>query len=266
MRLIAHSIKTAIFTFTVISGAFLAAQTTSPCGVAVMGVGVYPSYAKTSPTFSATIQTTHDQKLADGNAIHGSIVTHFYRDSTGRTRNESSGLCSFGLDGKLRPTINVTVNDPAKHTVLSWRINGQDKIAHLVHQEERPQSLATPPTPEQRALNAIIQQHWRQNTRSEKLPDRNIAGVWCEDSRQITTTPTGEQGNQRPLEMATEVCIAQDVGLTMLRITDDSFNGRTETEVTDFSSGEPDPSVFAPPQDYTIQEQQLKTVSVVSLE
>jgi len=124
MRHTTWNILIVAFTAALVPVASLA-QNMSPCGVTAQGINVYPSYAKTNPPFSATIQNTHEQQLADGNAIHGEIVTHYYRDSTGRTRNESSVMCGFGLDGNLRPIINVVINDPANHK-LAYRRLGQD--------------------------------------------------------------------------------------------------------------------------------------------
>jgi hypothetical protein len=244
------------------------AQTFSPCGVTTTGPPIYPSYSMANTAFSATIQTTHDQKLADGNAVHGVVVTHYYRDSSGRTRGETSVLCGFGLDGKLRPTISVVINDPTNHTTMSWRIDGQDKIAHVVHQDEHTLATTPPPappplTPEQRALNAVILQHRMKNNHTEKFSDSNIAGLACEHTRTTTTTPAGEQGNELPMESTEELCIARGIGLVMLHISDSPLYGRTETKVTDFNSGEPDPSVFAPPPGYTVEEQPVRTANAV---
>jgi hypothetical protein len=48
----------------------------------------------------------------------------------------------------------------------------------------------------------------------------------------------------------------------MLRIQDDPQNGRTTTEVTDFKLAEPDPSLFAPPPGYKVEEQVVTFVPV----
>jgi hypothetical protein len=66
------------------------------------------------------------------------------------------------------------------------------------------------------------------------------------------------------MESTEELCIARGIGLVMLHISDSPLNGRTETKVTDFNSGEPDPSVFAPPPGYTVEEQPVRTVNAVS--
>jgi len=140
------------------------------------------------------------------------------------------------------------------------------KIARIAHQPN-PQTApaAAPPTEEQRKQNAMIQEHWRKNNRSEQLGTRTIAGVLCDGTRSVRTTPAGELGNEQPIESIDETWIARDIGVAMLRITDDPQNGRTTTEVTDMTQGDPDPSLFAPPPGYRLVEQ-VTTAAPVSTE
>ncbi len=229
---------------------------------------VYESGHRDTGPYSITLRTTHEQKFADGNAIHGMVVTHQVRDSAGRTRGETTMLCNIGPDGQLRPTFNISVNDAVTRTSMSWQVNGiGEKIARVQHQadpQSTPAAPPNPPTEEQRRQSALAQEHWRKNTRHEALGTRTIAGVLCDGSRQITTTPAGEQGNDQPIELSTEVWIAHDSGISMLHIEDDPRTGRTTTEVMDLSRNEPDPSLFAPPPGYKLQEQVTRTVTVSS--
>lgn len=248
------------------AGAQTATQATSPsssaCGVLSTGLMIYQS-AKFSPPFSATIRTTHEQKLADGNSIHGEVFTHEYRDSAGRLRAETSMPCQIGPDGLPHPTLNVLVEDPVNHTHMSWQLNGNGPgVVHLLNQPTPDASAAAPPPPteEQRRRSDQMRQQWSRNTRHELLGTRTIAGVLTEGSRQITTIPAGEQGNAEPMEISIEVWIAKDTGIAMLRVDDSPTGGRTTTEVTDFAIGEPDPSVFIPPPDYKVEEQNARAL------
>jgi hypothetical protein len=240
--------------------------TTSPaqpslCGVSAMGLMIYGGHAKTGAPFSATIQTTHEEKFVDGNVIHGQIVTHYYRDSAGRVRGETSQGCNMGADGQFRPLINVSINDPVARINYGWRVNDTvENVARFYHQADPQPATAPPPlTEEQRKQNALVQEHWSKNTRHENLGTRTIAGLLCDGSRQFTTTPAGEQGNEKPIEVMEEFWTAHDTGIVMLRIDDDSRGIRTTTEVTALSQGEPDPSLFAPPPDYKLEERVITT-------
>jgi hypothetical protein len=264
MRPIALSIKIAVFASGLISCASLA-QT---CGAAEQLSLLNYSSRKLNSPFSATVQTTHTQKFPDGNIIYGEIITHYYRDSIGRIHDESTGPCSMVLvgesqkhllDGRFQAPISVTVSDPTNHTRTNWVINGGfpiggDETAQIFH--NRPLSIPPPViTPEQRTRTELMRQYQKNYTHTEKLPDGKIAGVSCEHRRSVTTTPAGEQGNELPMESTNEECIAHDIGVTILRVTDSPLSGHTETRFIEFTPGEPDPSVFNPPPGYTIKEQ-----------
>lgn len=238
----------------------------SPCGVMTQPLMIYGPFPKTGAPFSATIQTTHEQKFVDGNAIHGQIVTHYYRDSAGRARMENSSRCEIGADGQFRPLINIGVNDPVARTTTSWAVNDSgEKVARFYHHPDPQPAPAAPPlTEEQRQQNAQVQERWRKNNHSEILGTRTIAGVLCDGSRQTTTTPAGEQGNEKPIEMMEEFWTARDSRIVMLRIDGDSRGGRTTTEVTDLKLAEPDPSLFAPPPGYNLEERVTTTKPVAT--
>jgi hypothetical protein len=76
----------------------------------------------------------------------------------------------------------------------------------------------------------------------------------------VTTIPRDDQGNDLAMESLTETCISHDTGLNLLHVIDSPTSGRTETKFTEFTRGEPDPSVFAPPPGYTVQEQPVRQV------
>ncbi len=242
-----------ILAFSLISAVIPLAQVPSPCFVLANGVRIYDR-ANLKPPFSATVKTTYEQKLADGNSIRGQLVTHEYRDSSGRIRIESSSHCVMGTDGQYHPDLRITVMDPASGSTIFWEANGSStKTAHLFHQAKP--AAAAPPTSEQLEISALTRARWTKNTRHEALGKRTIAGVVSEGSKQITTIPAGEQGNELPLESSTEVWVAVDTGIAMLMIEEDPRSGRTTQEVIDLKLDEPDVSLFASPAGYSISEQ-----------
>lgn len=240
------------------------AQTPSPCGVAALPLTIYGGLSKAGAPFSATIKTTHEEKFADGNAIHGQIVTHAYRDSAGRFHGETMQRCDIGADGQFHPGFNVSVIDPVARITISWRVNDyEEKIARVSHQPD-PKSVSPPPplTEEQRKQIATAQERSTRNGHSENLGTRTIAGVVCDGTRGVTITPAGEDGNLLPIETISELWRAHDSGIVMLHIQDDPYNGRTTAEVTEFSQSEPDPSLFAPPPGYKLEGPVITTIPV----
>jgi hypothetical protein len=238
------------------------AQTPSLCGVQAPAPMIYGSPKSNSP-FGATLRTTHEQKLVDGNAIRGVIETHVFRDSAGTTRTESSsGQCEMGEDGQMKPPLTINIQDFVAHSMMSWQVNGRNKIVRVLHQGD-PRSLpaASESTPVQNKINALIQQYWGANNHTEKLGSRIIAGLQCDGTKHVRTIPAGEEGNDLPMQMIEEMWVARDLGLVVLEITDDTRMGHTVSEVTDISLAEPVASLFVPPPDYKIEEQPIRAAT-----
>lgn len=235
------------------------AQNTAACVVTGFSAVVYSGGTWGHAPFSATVKTTLDQKLADGNAIHGSATTHQARDSAGRTMLEISSGCAPDQDGHNRPIVRVTVNDPANKTGLSWSIDDSStKVVHVFHSSV---AASIPLSPAAVQSQHAFQRRWSRERHSESLGSKVIAGVMAEGSRTVQTIPAGEEGNDLPLEIVEEVWIARDLGLAMVSIHDDPRSGRRTTEVEELNLSEPSPSLFVAPSDYKMEEQVMKPVS-----
>jgi hypothetical protein len=249
----------------VVAGTGAWAQT--PCGVMVsVGARTYGPQPKANAPYSATVQTTHEQKLADGNTIHGSVTTHQARDSAGRMMTEIASGCVIGPDGKSGPVVRVSVYDPATRTTLSWAVNDSSafaKVVRVMHPVE-PAPVA-PPTPEQRQQQMAQARQRRQQSEyhNEALGSRNIEGVTAEGTRTTHTIRAGEMGNDQPIEIVDEIWIDKDLGLAMLSVNDSPMNGRTTTQVMELNQSEPDAALFAAPAGYKLEEQVVKSVSAV---
>jgi hypothetical protein len=229
-----------------------------------VGATFYQPTAKDNSAYTATVKTSHEQKLADGNAIHTSATTRQARDSAGRTWAETSFGCGVLPDGTREPISRFTVYDPATRTTMFWQVGGQSqKVVQVMHQPEAPPM--PPPSPEmmKRQVAANRQEMARTGSRSEKLGSRSIGGVLCDGTRTVHIIPAGEEGNDLPIEQVNELWIAHDLRLVMLSINDDPRTGRNTTEVVELDQGEPDASLFAPPAGYTLQEQNTKVLTSV---
>jgi hypothetical protein len=226
-----------------------------------IGAILYGGQNRSGAPYSATVKTTHEQKLADGNAIHGSTTTHQARDSAGRTMTEIAAGCTYGPDGQLQALIRITVNDSETRTLLSWTVNdsSQKKIARVVHQPELVPAKPSVQT-SQRLQAAQMRQRSRTEVRSENLGSKIIAGVMAEGNRMTRTVPAGEEGNDLQLEIVDETWTAKDLGLIVVRISDDPRHGRDTTEIVELKQGEPDPALFVPRADYTLEEQSVKAI------
>jgi hypothetical protein len=236
------------------------AQVSTPCtsfGVSGMLSGME---SRSGAPYSATVKTTHEQKLADGNAIHGSGLTHEARDTAGRTMFEMSSGCVPGVDGQLQPVIHVQVYDPTTRTNSSWTVSDNfQKEVHVFHLPE-PASAPTVQTA------PAVRPQQRTEVRKENLGSKMIAGVMAEGIRTVRTIPAGREGNDLPIETVDEVWHAKDLGLTVMLSRDDPRYGKSTSEVVELNQSEPDASLFAAPAGYKLEEQVVKTVSETSVQ
>jgi len=205
--------------------------------------------------FTATVKETFDQKLADGNAIHGTVRYRIARDAAGRTMAEMPTSCYTGEDGHRHQAYQVTVFDRSTNTNESWQLSGgsQAKIATIFHF-----SPPQPPSPaELTAMRAGAQsrQPATSQLQTDKLGTREFQGLLTTGTRRTQTIPAGEEGNALPLVLVNESWISRDLNVTMMSIRDDPRRGRTTAEIEDLRQGDPDPAIFSHPDGYIIKDQ-----------
>jgi hypothetical protein len=101
-------------------------------------------------------------------------------------------------------------------------------------------------------VNRVLQQ--RQMKR-EPLGTDVIDGIQAEGTRTSITTPTGVEGNDRPLTRVCEVWHAEELKITMLSKCKDPRSGNSTLRLQNLERSEPDAELFQVPADYTIVEE-----------
>ena len=94
---------------------------------------------------------------------------------------------------------------------------------------------------------------------TELLGNRNINGLKCWGQRTTYLFQPGAfQGNQQPVTRTWEVWYSRDLGADVhIEAHDpDARAGDQQTDLIDIKAGEPDPSIFAVPTDYSVQQAQ----------
>ncbi|WP_263366857.1 hypothetical protein [Edaphobacter bradus] len=216
------------------------------------------------PPFRAIVETTFDQRLSDGNSIHGTVRYHIARDSSGKTLLETPFGCYIGDDGHRHQQIQVTVTDPSGQTTTRWQTNNTAlniaTISHITHSDPPEEVKA-----EVKAAAAANADRIRREvevvqsqTRRESLGSSAFQGVSATGTRTVRTIPAGDEGNTQPIEIINETWTSGDLGITMKAMSDDPRRGGTTTEVEEIHLGEPDPATFSPPPGYTIKELTIK--------
>jgi hypothetical protein len=95
----------------------------------------------------------------------------------------------------------------------------------------------------------------------EDLGTDVIQGVEVHGYRSTTTIPAGRIGNDRPIVSTNEYWTAPSLGgLTLRSVNDSPQSGKQMREVTSLSIGDPDPSVFQPPEGYKVKVEEMHEV------
>ncbi len=202
------------------------------------------------------------QTLVDG--PHITNITHetFYRDTLGRTRMENESPM-FGM-GASTPMRSISVQDPVAQTSTNWQLGGYGNMPHEyfrmdTNRHTQPiqmmtQLLAPPPVaPRPRAQ---IQPRLQPKNTTEQLGTQDVQGVPCEATRTTTVYPVDFMGNDRPITVTQDFCNSREFGRNIRESMEDPRTGVRTTTLQTISRGEPDPSLFQPPADYTEHPQQ----------
>ena len=170
--------------------------------------------------------------------------------------SEMAQQCRVDESGIPYLNISVSISDAVRGTNLAWRTGlFANQIARLAHQVARHPTPEPPLTLEQVAARKLIAAQEPQiRTDVEDLGTRTIAGVAAHGSRTTITFAPGARGNELPIVITHEIWHSDELGLNLMR--DDPSQGRTTMEVEELTRAEPDPSVFAPPEGDTIQDDQ----------
>jgi hypothetical protein len=91
----------------------------------------------------------------------------------------------------------------------------------------------------------------------EDLGTQTIEGVSAEGRRDTITIPAGQIGNERPIEIVTEIWTSPELHTVVLRKHSDPRIGETVFRLTNISRSEPDPSLFQPPAGARIRNEQM---------
>jgi hypothetical protein len=208
------------------------------------------------------LKITVDKKLSDGTTVHGVTRVLWARDSSGKLRVESSIGCEIDEDGHAHNKLFVSIMDPIEGTYLTWNTGGAvlkvarltyapDKTGNSMGLAEWTDSERTVTSPGRSAVT----------TRTVTLGTKKIDGIEALGQKMTTTAISLNGGNTLPTVSTREHWISVEHGILLSDMVDDPDKGRTEIVLEDLSLKEPDPSLFVPPDGYTITQVPEKTTA-----
>jgi len=229
--------------------------------------------------FSATAVTESTQTLGDGNQIIQRSETKMYRDSEGRTRNESQ----IDTIGKWKSDDEVQmafINDPVAGFTYTLNLNDKTALKYSVFlpfenlknatvdkklaaerakqtKGELPSKISDPVLIEDIPAD-VLKKKIAADRKGEDLGTRMIEGVQAEGKRVTMTIPAGEIGNTSPIEIIDESWYSAELQTTVMTKHIDPRSGERIYRLTNISRSEPDRSLFEIPADYTVKEEAKK--------
>jgi hypothetical protein len=209
--------------------------------------------------YSADRVTEHTQTLTDGAHIDQKHeMSREYRDSEGRIRTERklfNGPRVPAIAKDELPTL-VQIFDPVAG--YSYTLDPRKLIAHpmaLPPQASnlKPVQLGSGTMAPQNSSKAVGQRSFLQHkVKKEPLGTEMIDGVLVQGTRITVTTPTGVEGNDRPLARTCEHWRYEEMDLMLLSKCTDPRTGETTRRLDNFDRTEPDPVLFQIPPEYTV--------------
>ena len=237
----------------------------------------------TGAPYSATATTETTQTLADGNRIANKTESLLARDSQGRTRRQES-MSNIGPLATNAPKM-AFIMDPV--TKINYILDLNNQTARVIKIPDLPpgappgiaiagvsgsgveagktvSSHASTMNFEKRVIVSggspgVEQRVWIDSlndpsqSKTESLGTQVIEGVSADGTRTTHTIPAGQIGNERPLEITSEVWTSPDLQMVILSRRNDPRFGETVYRLTDIKRAEPDPSLFQVPSSFTVQ-------------
>ncbi len=252
-------------------------QSQTPGPVTTVGVGMVgkaPGASVQGAPYSATITNENIQTLEDGTHITQTSTGNIARDSQGRTRQDASLPAIGNLSAADAPhlvflqdpvaqtayTLNLTDKTAMKMPSLPLNINtsgpagGPGKV--LMQMGSSISAVGPPPPGMAMTLSMqktlITSDQGQVNT--EDLGSQTMEGVLVNGVRTTRTVPTGEIGNDRPINIVTEVWTSPDLKTIVYSKRTDPRMGEQTFKLTDVVRSEPDASLFTVPADFKIVE------------
>jgi hypothetical protein len=225
----------------------------SPVGTDVMNGPVV-----TDAPFSAEATTTVTQVLGDGTRIEQSTTARFFRDRTGRVRREQTilGLGALNAAGGNLQTITV---DPDPGDGTAYTLDPTTRTARRVPRMtivNAGLSVVRTFTPAGIGVAGARSGGPQPVNRAteESLGTRQIEGVKANGRKTTTIIPTGQIGNDRPIEVTDERWESPELRMLVYSRNSDPRTGVVEYRLTNINRSEPPADLFMVPSDYTISE------------
>lgn len=216
----------------------------------------------TDAPFSADATTTVTQILGDGTRIEQTTNARFYRDRAGRVRREQTilGLGALNAGGN---TQTITI-DPDPGDGTAYTLDPMTRTARRVPRIAIPlpgnmtfRTGAGTILVQGRTGGAPLGGAVGSGPTEEVLGARQFDGVKALGRKTTSTIPTGQIGNDRPIEITDERWESPELRMLIYSRNSDPRTGVVEYRLTNINRSEPPADLFMIPQEYSISQPPL---------
>jgi hypothetical protein len=212
----------------------------------------------TDAPFSADATTTVTQILGDGTRIEQSTTARFFRDRIGRVRREQTilGLGALNAGGN---TQTITV-DPDPGDGTAYTLDPMTRTARRVPRIALESGMSVFRTTtgtvsiQMRAGRTGGPGPGANRPTEESLGTRQFESVKAIGRKTTTIIPTGQIGNDRPIEITDERWESPELKMLVYSRNSDPRTGVVEYRLTNINRAEPPAELFMVPPDYTVNE------------
>lgn len=228
--------------------------------------------------YSATISNESVQTLSDGTHIVQSSDGSAARDSQGRTRQDAPLPMIGGLAATDAPHL-VMIQDPVAG--VAYTLNLTDKTAWkhpippgrpgmagpaiatntvVVHTDTAVAGAPPPPAAPPMVWTRRLATENAGEVTTEDLGAQTMEGVQVTGVRTTQTIPAGKIGNDRPINIVTEVWTSPELKTIVSSKRNDPRSGEQTFKLTNIQRGEPDASLFTVPSDFKTTDNGAETI------
>ena len=228
-----------------------------PMGITAVLAGTVAAIPGAPYTAKAVTQSV--QILLDGNRIIRTTTNTVARDSNGRVYREESlpAFMTLSRNGETPHIVNIDDPVGGAHITIDSTAKTVYKSSSFSQKKADEQAFSMTQTFVQLRANGVKQDDVKSTTTD--LGTQTIEGVLAKGTQVTSTYPAGAFGNEMPLAITTETWYSPDLKILVMSKSNDPRIGETTYKLTNLVRGEPDPSLFNIPADYTLKYGRNKT-------
>jgi hypothetical protein len=207
--------------------------------------------------YSAQAISEHTQTLSNGTQIRRQSTAQIYRDSEGRTRHEETPT-AFGTFAAMSETSPIIfINDPVAK--VQYLLNPRDHTASKISTPGNGPPPYQPPSSSSSSGRSSSPDGPEPSGKpsafgkQESLGKQMIEGVEAEGTRLTLTIPTGQIGNDRPIDIVSERWYSPALQMVVRSKHTDPRLGETVYRLANINRDDPPRALFEVPADYKLK-------------